>query len=201
MAEQGFTQPVDEFNSVSLGAVLENPHDRIAYRTQVTLRLLDAQGAEITGFESAADDVPIVMPGQRIGVGMTVSPTRAGELLVAKVEVDTRTSQWLAADALGDDFGQVTAEYRQTARRDPKVPTSTEIRFVPQSTACRPLSGANPATVFRDNNGTVVGGTRQYAAVAGVCSNFGQETWVIPRKAIPSADDSRTQLYPYCDID
>ncbi|MBP2324426.1 hypothetical protein JOF56_004811 [Kibdelosporangium banguiense] len=180
--------------------MLENPHDRIAYHTQVTLRLLDAQGAEITGFESATDEIPIVMPGQRIGVGMTVSPTRVGDLRVAKFEVETRTSQWLAADALGDDFGQVTAEYRQTVRKDPKVPNSTQIRFVPQSTACRPLWGANPAAVFRDTNGTLIGGTRQYTVVTGACSNFGRETWVIPRKAIPPADDNRTQLYPYCDI-
>lgn len=198
--DQGFTQPVDEFNSVSLGVVLENPHDRIAYHTQVTLRLLDARGAEITGYEKATDEIPIIMPGQRIGVGMTISPARASELRVTKFVTETRTSQWLAVDALGDDFGPVTAEYRQTVRKDPQVAHSTEIRFVPQSVACRPLWGANPAAVFRDANGTVVGGTRQYTVVTGACSSFGRETWVIPRKAIPPVDDSRTQLYPYCDI-
>lgn len=203
VVEQGLTQPVDEFNSVSLGAVLENTSDRIAYRTRVTFRLADAENRGIAGFEATEDEIPIIMPGQRVGAGMTVSPaiTDAASRRIATFQVDTETSRWLPSDALGDDFTPVTAEYRYLLRRDPQVPLSTEIHFVPTSTACRPLVGWNPAALFRNGNGAIVGGTRQYSLVTDSCSRIGEETWVIPRKAIPpTADDARTELYPYCDI-
>lgn len=203
VVDQGFTQPSDEFKSVSLAAILENTSDRIAYGTRVTVELLDERNSRVTGFEAADDEIPILMPGQRIGVGMTVSPTipDAASRTVAAFQVDTDTTRWLADDALGEDFAPVTAEYLNTVRRDPEVPHSNEIHFTVTSETCRPLEGWNPAAVFRDSGGDIVGGMRRYSAVTEACAQNDRETWVIPLKATPpTADDANTEIYPYCDI-
>jgi hypothetical protein len=202
VVEQGFTQPVDQFGAVSIGALVENTTGLIAYRTRVTVRLKDAQNQVLTGFREATDEIPVVVPGQRVGIGMTLSPTGPETIgkKVGTVEIVTHTATWLPADALGEGFSPVTAEYRGTVRRDPKNPQMTEIRFVPQSDSCRWLSGYNPATVLRDSSGAIVGGMREYTYYTEACGSFGRDTWVVPLKALPVADDARTQLYPYCDI-
>jgi hypothetical protein len=203
VVEQGFTHPADEVRSISVGALLENTTDSIAYHTRITVQLLDADNENIGGYDTTDDHIPIIMPGRRIGIGLTAHPTteEAAKAAVAAIQVSTETTQWLSRDALGDDFEPVTAEYRSTIRRNPNLPNSTEIHFAPKVDNCRPMQGWNPAVLFRDSSGTLIGGTRQYVLVTASCAHSSEETWVIPRGTIPQeADDARTEIYPYCDI-
>lgn len=203
VVEQGFTYPVDEARSVSLGALLENTTDSTAYHTRITVQLLDASNEHIGGYDITDDHIPIIMPGQRIGIGITTHPTteEAANAVVVAIRVSPETAQWLPRDALGDDFVPVTAEYRSTIRRNPNLPNSTEIHFAPKGNSCRPMQGRSPAVLFRDSSGTLIGGTRQYVLVTASCGHFDEETWVIPRWVIPrEADDARTEIYPYCDV-
>jgi hypothetical protein len=200
VAEQGFTQPVDERDAVSLGAVLENPSDRIAYHTRVTFQVLDAEGRTlptVRGAQATDDQVPVILPGQRVGVGSTVKPTTPNAV-VATVRVTVEVGQWIAGDALGDDFAPVTAEYRRTVRG---AGMGAEIAFVPRSTSCRPLKGAVPeaSVLFRDQGGKVVGGVRLFNL--GHCAQSRWESTLSPLQPIPrNADDARTEIYLYCDV-
>ena len=79
----------------SMGAVLRNTSDRIAYRTKVSLDVIvsvdglppgPVQGPLMTM------EIPVMMPGQRMGVGrplITVSATN--KVVSADVDVQTTT--------------------------------------------------------------------------------------------------------------
>jgi hypothetical protein len=102
------------------GAVLENTSTQVAYRIPVTFG------------PGVAVDVPVLTPGQRIGVATTGGPVGLGSVI------------WLSPESLGG-FTPVTA----TA-----VPGG--VRY--HSSNCRALTSRGAAVIFRDAGGRIVGG-------------------------------------------
>ncbi|WP_091448874.1 hypothetical protein [Actinokineospora iranica] len=203
VVEQGFSYPANEWRGASVGAMLENTSDSIAYHTKITFTLLDADNQGIVGYGAEDDLIPIIMPHQRIGVGETVYPATpvAAESTVTGFRVNTETAQWLPSDALGDDYAPVTAEYRGAVHRNHKPPNTSQLHFVTKTDNCRPMRGWSPIALFRDGSGTLIGGTNTYVGLSAGCTRPGVEKWVTVRGLLPdAADDARTELYPYCDI-
>jgi hypothetical protein len=217
VAEQGFTQD-PATGVVQLGAVLENTDDRVAYRTTVTFRLFDATHKELP--ESGAPlvtTVPILLPGQRIGAG---TGTYRGDVRVTSVEITPGTTTWLARSAVGS-FRPVLATYERTARFNPRIPTSVDIHYREKSSNCRDLTSLTTAALFRDPTGKLVGGGQgspdtpiifrdeqgndlggePHRPPTPSCSPGERETWIVPPTGAPTtATDTRTELYPYCDL-
>jgi hypothetical protein len=221
VVDQGFTQA--EEGSVSLGAVMENASSSVAYRTRITFRLFDATHTPMSEAGTVPSrlvvEIPVILPGQRIGAGNGARPGRSQK--VASFEVELGTTTWLPREALGKDFSPVIAAYLRTDRPDPRFPTSVDMHYKETSTNCRSLVDRQAAAVFRDAQGKIVGGTldspggliifrddngkdlggEQKPPSSPSCTQGERETWIVPLILAPTAAaDSHTEIYPYCDL-
>lgn len=224
VVEQGFTQTGA---AVSVGAVLENTSAHPAYRTRVQVRLFDAKRVWLPevrfGEVRRVMEIPVVLPGQRVGVGNDAHPAPlygGGAAVVSSFEVELLTTTWLAPGALGP-FGAVVADSVRTERPNPAAPSIVSLRYRERSPNCAPLAARGAAAVFRDAAGRVVGGAIEPpgalvvfrdpdgAVVGGhaeppesaPCSPGERELWVIPLNPAPeAADPARTEVHPYCDL-
>jgi hypothetical protein len=221
VVEQGFSQSAVD-GSVSLGALLENTATSVAYRTRVTFRLFDATHQSLP--EAAPSpagltaEIPIMLPGQRIGVADDTHP--AGNAKVASFAVEPGTTTWISRETLGR-FAPVTATYLRTGRPNPNSNQSIAVYYRESSTNCRSLNNKNAAALFRDAGGAIVGGALvspgglfvfrddRGQAVGGEqtlpsspsCEQGERETWLVPLVPAPAtAADARTEIYPYCDL-
>ncbi|WP_336156969.1 hypothetical protein [Amycolatopsis sp. VC5-11] len=198
----------------SMGAVLRNTSDRIAYRTKVTFKVIVSvnglppgpiQGAPMTM------EVPVLLPGQRAGIGRPLINV-GGTDKVISADVDVQTTTWLPNGALGG-FAPATDIYESTSRAKASLPADA-VRYTEKSTNCRALASRRTAVVFRDANGAIVGGdlvppdgkgnpagTPQEPPSSPSCSPGERSTWIVPLQKIPkNADDNHTELYSYCDL-
>lgn len=206
--------------SVSIGALLENTSGSVAYRTRIGFRLFDAAYAPVSEATPERSqltvEVPVLVPGQRIGVGTT-----AYAAAVTSVEVVPGTSTWLPRDALGSGFSAVTAAVLSTKHPNPKDPSTVDVHYRERSANCRPLHERLAATIYRDARGAIIGGTLDRPGQPAVfrdergteiyreskrpttrsCGRGEREIWVAPGGPAPTgAVDARTEVYPYCDL-
>lgn len=199
----------------SVGAVLRNTSDRVAYRTRVVLNaLVSVNGLPPGPVQGPLTtmEIPVLMPGQHVGVGRPLVNV-GGATKVVSAGIDVRTTTWLAKDALGG-FTPVTDTYESTTRAKASLPADV-VRYTERSANCRALVSRRTAVVFRDAAGKIVGGgllppdgrgnpagSPQEPPSSPSCSPGERSTWVVPLQDIPAgADDRRTELYSYCDLD
>jgi hypothetical protein len=192
--EQGFTDNVD--GGASLGALLRNTSASVALGTTVSYRVYDPQGRP-DPILAQSQQIPILLPGQRIGVGQFIG--RHGR--VASFEVEVGTSRWLPRSALGGHFTSVTAAVQQT-ERDPNYGwVARSITYTETSGNCRDLESGPVATVFRDHAGAIVGGSNDPSFGGTVDCRRGHSTLSLEGLTAPvGADDTRTEVYPYCGL-
>ncbi|WP_328458371.1 hypothetical protein [Amycolatopsis sp. NBC_00438] len=217
VVEQGFSQGPSGL--VSLGAVVENTSTEVARRIPVRFRLFDAARHELPELTTGelSVEIPLLLPGQRIGAG---TGAYRREIPVAGAEAVVGPNAWLPHAAVGS-LGTVGATYLRTLRFYPDNPVSVDVHYRETSTNCRALTSRDTAVVFRDRTGRIVGGDQGTADLPIVfrdvhgndlggerqfppspsCSPGERETWVVPPVGAPAtADDSRTEVYPYCDL-
>ncbi|QWF79451.1 hypothetical protein [Amycolatopsis sp. CA-230715] len=198
----------------SMGAVLRNTSDHIAYRTRVTLKVFlvvngipqgPLQGSLMTM------EIPVMLPGQRAGLGRPIINVNAATK-VTSADVDLQTTTWLPNGALGG-FTAIADTYESTSRVGLSPPADS-VRYTERSDNCRALSSRRTGVVFRDSNGKIVGGdlvppdgkgnpagTRYEPPASPSCAPGERSTWIVPLAEIPqTADDKRTELYSYCDL-
>ncbi|WP_409183010.1 hypothetical protein F9C11_00590 [Amycolatopsis sp. VS8301801F10] len=210
VAEKG----VSSSGLASMGAVLRNTSDHIAYRTKVTLKVIVSvnglppgpiQGAPMTM------EIPVMLPGEHVGIGRTLINV-GGNDKVDSADVDIQTTTWLAKGALGS-YTPATDTYEATDRV-PASPPADTVRYTEKSANCRALSSRRTAVVFRDANGKIVGGdlappdgkgnpagSPQQPPASPSCSPGERSTWIVPLQHIPqNTDDKKTELYSYCDL-
>lgn len=222
VVEQGFSQSAVD-GSVGLGALLENTGTSVAYRTRITFRLFDAAHQLLP--EAAPSpagltaEIPIMLPGQRIGVADDTHP--AGNAKVASFEVEPGATTWISRDALGKDFSPVNATYLRTGRPNPDSNQTIAVYYRETSTNCRSLSNKGATALFRDARGAIVGGAlaspgglfvfrdargqtvggEQKLPTSPSCEQGERETWLVPLVPAPTAAaDALTVIYPYCDL-
>lgn len=199
---------------VSVGAVVRNTSSSIAYRTRVALKLVvsiqglppgPAQGPLITM------EIPVMLPGQRVGVGRPLVNMGTTDKVIS-ADLDLQTTTWLPNGALGG-FTAVTDSYEHASRVNVSPPADA-VRYTERSANCRALSSRRTAVVFRDATGKIVGGDLvppdgkgnpsggpQQPPSSPSCSPGERSTWIVPLQNIPhNADDKRTELYSYCDL-
>jgi hypothetical protein len=220
VVDQGSTLDTD--GPISVGAVLANTSDKVAYRTRITVKLFDAAHNPIPDTVTVGSpfviNIPIILPGQRIGAGTS---TYQGSPKAASASVEIGTTTWLPREAVGKSLTPVTGTYLRTLRFNPRIPTLVDIHYTDASKNCRSLSSDNTAAIFRNTQGKIVGGAVSTADFPIVfrdeqgkdvgsetrrppspsCSPGDRETWMAPNPGTPTtADDTRTEIYPYCDL-
>jgi hypothetical protein len=217
VVEQGFSQGPSGL--VSLGAIVENTGSEVARRIPVRFRLFDAAHHELPELTTSelSVEIPLLLPGQRIGAG-TGAYRRKNPVAGAETVVGSNT--WLPRAAVGS-LAPVGASYLSTSRYYPDNPIYVDVHYREVSTNCRNLNSHDTTVIFRDRAGRIVGGDNGPAGnpltfrdthgndivverqppVSPSCSPGERETWVIPYVGAPAtADDARTEVYPYCDL-
>ncbi len=208
VAEQGHSQEVPGRTGppgrISMGAVLENTGGRIAYRTRVTFAAVDADGqpAVHAGHRSwLVQEVPVVMPGQRVPVGVAhpAGPAGSATARVARVTVTTSVTGWLPPDSAS--FGTIAVRLTPGgATRDDEGTGAFD--YVTESTWCAELKPRGTSMVFRDRAGTLVGGDLLPDGSPERCRpGVNRQRLATNPQAVPSAaDPGRTEISEYCDV-
>ncbi|MGW5715513.1 hypothetical protein ACWEVP_05050 [Amycolatopsis sp. NPDC003865] len=198
----------------SMGAVLRNTSERIAYRTRVTLEVVVSVNGLPPGPVHGplmTVEIPVLLPGQQTGVGRPLVNV-GGTAKVISADVDVRTTTWLPPGSLGG-FSPVTDTYESTSRVKASLPADA-VRYTERSANCRALVSRRTAVVFRAADGKIVGGgllppdgkgnpagSAQQPPASPSCAPGERITWVVPLQTIPpGTDDRRTELYSYCDL-
>lgn len=192
VVEQGFTDGVN--SETSLGAILTNTSSLVAYRTSVSYRVYQGE-RQLATLGDVAQQIPILLPGQSIGIGELVA---AGHP-VTSFEVIVQDTQWVPRTALGKNFGTVTTTVPRT-ERNPKLPWVARITVTDSVTSCRDLVLGPVATVYRDRTGAIVGGSSDLPFGDFACQRGRNPLTIIGVMAPVAADDGRTETYPYCDV-
>lgn len=197
----------------SLGAVLRNTSDHIAYRTRVALKVSIVANGVPQGLQGPfmTTEIPVMLPGQAVGFGRPLINVSASTK-VTSAEIDPQTTTWLSGGALGG-FAPTRDTYESTSRVNASLPAD-DVQYTERSANCRALFGRRTAVVFRDADGKIVGGDLVSPDGKGnpaarppqppaspSCSPGERSTWIVPSQDIPrNADDKRTELYSYCDL-
>lgn len=200
---RGFTQ-LSGGQRVSLGALVENTSDQVAYRAEVTFDYTGQDGRS-AALGSAVERhliIPIVRPGQRVPVGawsyVRHDVTSNKPVAVVGMHVTLGGVTWVP-DA--PTFAQLSAQAQSFTNLTAGDPESGTLVYSVTSGYCRALSPRGVGMVFEDSTGTVIGGSFDTDPKATLCTP-GTATGraLISASLPPNADAGRTVVYPYCDL-
>ncbi|WP_433053325.1 hypothetical protein [Dactylosporangium sp. CS-033363] len=177
-------------STFSVGALVANRSPAwAAYRTSMSVRLLDAGGGVVADLPSST--LPMVLPGAALPVGATLAVPPERVSLVARAEVVLSTTHWVA----------VEPENRLFQRFD-GAPESDGDFLLPANLGevrCTGLSATGAALVYRDASGRVVGG--EFVPYSGeYCAGSHAGEMLSPRDVPETADPPRTTMAVYCDV-
>ena len=211
VAEQGFTQvppdlPRNAITSprVSMGAVLQNTSDQVAYRTRVVFDPVDAAGRPVVSGPQTAYkliEVPILLPGAKVAVGNTATTDEGST--AAKVTITATVTAWLPPGGPANGLGQITATVDAgLSERDDKG--AATLGYASESPNCAALISRGVTFAWRDPAGEIVGGNVAPISVESVCRPGGTTepvtTMTQPNTVPRTADLARTEVTALCDI-
>lgn len=215
VVEKGFSQLTNEHRDVLVGAVLENTSSLVAYRVPVTFRVTDQAGRPIDYQRNRRwlrVEIPVVMPGQRIGVGTLVAvdqDERTNQFLTAAAfTADVGMPQWWPRLSRGHTFAEVTTQLVRVPN-DPQGYSS--LHFTIQTRYCETLLRRGVVALYRSANGTLLGGSIQPDGrgtdpqTRAMCPPWNYHPgYPATSQGLaappPGADDTRTEIYEYCDV-
>jgi hypothetical protein len=197
VAEQGFSWA--EPWAISIGAVVVNTSKRVAYRTSIAFHLVDASGQTVMAVGPLME-VPVILPGRRVPVGVAVDLPLGEGRDVARVAVTVGETRWARVDDGNRLFQPV--EPVVVVLASPSAGASAMNARIPSGSNAVPCGGLverGIGFVYRDAGGAIVGGggAEYYGSQCGG-SHHGAElrlTLVPPR-----ADLARIQVSVYCDV-
>ncbi|NJC83380.1 hypothetical protein [Planosporangium mesophilum] len=214
--DQGYSQIPARSSMISMGAVIQNTTDRVAYRTRVAFDVLGARNESLVYSLHRSwlvQEVPIILPGATVSVGDAVAlsdEARADRKAVARISITPVVTQWLAAGDGKNGLAAVTAKVvRGSGRRAPDGSGFIDYTF--ESANCVPLVSRGTSLVFRDVTGRIVGGNLDTTRNHTVCgprlapgmagSGLRTGTADAGLRTIPAAADlDRTDVTLYCDL-
>ena len=215
VTEQGFTtrpaeRPDDFTPTVSIGAMIENTSTLVAYQTKARFIVTDANGAPAVNVPEDRETtlhsplilsytIPIIMPGQSVGIGRTLYPREkkgpddTAVVAPAHLDIDLVPGEWWPQHNDRHPFG--TATIRVDRMEHPGNKSTGTINFGKKSAFCYTSDDEGPALVYRDAEGTLIGG--ENFGFGGRCKSFGGDE--IKTDFVPAGTDfSKTELYAHC---
>nr|BFE74244.1 hypothetical protein GCM10020092_075450 [Actinoplanes digitatis] len=205
IAEQGYTRVGSAAAStVTIGAVLENPGDRVAYRTRVTFDVLGPGGGSVVADEFRRFqvlEVPIILPGAKVPVGDALAVTRLAQ--VTDVSIKPVVTQWLPAGDGNNGLAPVTATL--VPAKTTRNPAGTGvISYDARSANCTDLVSRGSSYVLRDGAGKLIGGGLSNGPQPSGCDvseNRYTNSFTTALRSIPEqADLPRTEVASLCDL-
>jgi hypothetical protein len=204
-AAQGYTRVGSPaLSTVTIGAVLENPTDRVAYRTRVTFDVVgpDGQSVVTDSFRRfQVLEVPIILPGAKIAVGDSLAATRLAQ--VANVSIKPVVTQWLPDGDGNDGLAPITATLvadKTTRESD----GSGVISYDAHSANCTNLVSRGSSYILRDASGSIIGGGLSSEAEPSGCDiseDRSTNSFNTALRSIPEqADLTKTEVASLCDL-
>jgi hypothetical protein len=194
VVESGFTQLGPNKTVASIGAILENTGDRVAYRARVTFRVTKADGTSAVPASSGellSQEIPLILPKQKVPIGTWTYV----EGQVSAVTVQIGPATWVPA---GSSFAEITTAFQSLARTGTD-PETASVSYKVTSRYCRDLIPRGAAIVFREASGKIVGGSFELGDEK--CPpGVSPQRSTAQRSAPLGIDESKTQVYPYCDF-
>ncbi|MFD1050218.1 hypothetical protein ACFQ1S_34200, partial [Kibdelosporangium lantanae] len=141
VVDKGFTQA--DNGQLSVGVVVANTTDKVAYRTQLTYQLFDNTHTQIPNRGIVQAVVPILMPGQRVGLGFSSVQSSPK---AASFDITVGSTTWLPALP---GFTPVTGVFTRTRPVSPDQTPLVVLDYHEKSTNCRQLSPAKVRGVLR----------------------------------------------------
>ncbi|WP_433063844.1 hypothetical protein [Dactylosporangium sp. CS-033363] len=195
VAERGLSKG-GSGRTVSMGAVIANTTDRVAYRTRVSLHPLDAKGNSVLRTDTWLHfEIPVILPGEEavVGAGSDVDfgqPDRLdvevnwthlveldpGNLLLRPLPIGVQNIS-RAGGAMTVDFGVENGDGCADDRVERGI-----------------------AVLFRDTGGTVIGGGFDNSKVANRCAGSSDRQQAVVKVVPPAADLTKTRITAYCDV-
>jgi hypothetical protein len=199
VVEQGFTKLPG--TGASLGAIVENTSDLVAYGTRVDFRVFDKHDRFAIAPTAPPNQrvvIRVILPGQRIGVGSDIplsveSATRGHRVAdIVTFDVKMTTAQWWS---LGGTKSRPVRTWYQQLKRD--ASGAAELLYTVDVPLCRAASRGGVSVILRDRGGAIVGGS---ATSGGTCVPGRHTEGVFDVKVPAGVDDHQTEIYPYCDL-
>ena len=208
LVEQGHTRIPSTETVVSMGAVLQNTTDKVAYRTRVKFDVQDAAGTTVVWENQQnfmVQEIPVILPGAKVAVGDALALTQSARQdpgAVAKVSITPTVSQWLGAGDGNNGLGTVTTKVAAgKGQRD--ADGSGSVVFTANSANCAPMASRGTSMIFRDAGGKLVGGSLSTKPASGACQPgaSGEDNAGSTLRSIPAtADLDKTEVTAYCDF-
>lgn len=207
--DQGFSR-VGAFGSAkaSMGVLLRNETDKVAYRTLVTLDAVDAAGRTVVHEwhqPTRTQVVPVILPGDSVAVGsasLLDDLTQRQGRRIASTKVTIRVSQWLETGDGNNGLGRVTATV--VAGSGERKPSGQgEVTFDVDSANCANMAPRGVSLVFRDRSGAISGGSLQNPPPLDTCKagrNPGRKASMIESDIPARVDLDQTDITVYCDF-
>jgi hypothetical protein len=194
VVDSGFTPLGPNKTVVSIGAVLENTDDRVAYRTRIAFRVTGADGRSVvpeSSGEFLVQEVPVILPKQKMPVGAWTYV----EGQVSAIRVEAGPATFVPRDA---SFAEIATSFQSLARTGTD-PETASVTFQMRSGYCRALTMRGMATVFRDARGKIIGGSFELAG--DTCPAGVSTQRIMAQRSAPTGIDERTiEFSPYCDF-
>ncbi len=208
VVEQGYTRIPSSATTVSMGAILQNTTDKVAYRTRVKFDVRNGTDTSVVWENQRSfmvQEVPIILPGAKVAVGDALALTesaRSDAGAVARVSITTAVSRWLEAGDGSDGLGAVTTKVVPgKGQRDAEG--SGSVVFTADSANCAEMASRGTSMIFRDAPGEIVGGSLSTNPASGACKPgvSGEDSASSTLRSIPeSADLDKTEITAYCDF-
>jgi hypothetical protein len=183
VVEKGFTNFDPEYedgNHVSYGYVLENTGDDPVSNLEITVTLLDSEGTVVS---SDTDNVYLIQPGQKMGLGDEPYENIAE---VAEIDVQASVPSY-ATDA--EELGEITTEGISTSDESSQWKTT----FTAKSTYEVQIDSPYAYVIYRNTGGDIVGGSYGFMNVLRSGGSTSGE--VTSYEPIPGVDPSKTEVY------
>jgi hypothetical protein len=183
VVDSGFTNFTDEYentNRVSYGYIIENTGDEPVANIEVTVTLKDAEGTVVS---SDTDNIYLLQPGSRIGLGDEPFEEIA---TVDSIEVQPAIPSY-AADAT--ELGEITTEGISTTEDSGRWVTT----FTAASTYEVQLDGPYAYAIYRNAGGDIVGGAYGFMNIVQAGGTTSGE--VSTYSVLPDVDPAQTEVY------
>ncbi|GLY32496.1 hypothetical protein [Kineosporia sp. NBRC 101731] len=208
VVESGFTTVAGKTNAafpvISMGAVLENPSDQVAYRTRVTFDAQDVRGSSVildTQSRYSMIEVPVIQPGEKVAVGVSLIADERSTATTISVTPDLST--WLPSGDSSNGLAPVVATL-VPENTDHDTDGSAHLQYTVANTNCDNLIYRGVSVVWRDADGTLVGGDTDTARSSFPCNidssdkAFRADT---KENSTPeSVDFSKSDVTVFCDV-
>ena len=182
-------------HAVSIGAIITNTSQQAAYRTRVTFRVLKADGTALIEPNGAAflyQEIPVILPGQRIAVGANAGIAAERIPAIDRVEINLGSTRWVPADTTDPLYRPVKVTIVGN--------TSNSIQFNLTTDGCTGFTERGVGAVYRNPAGTIVGGALTGGTAKGLCDGVGGPQSAATPDLPPDTDVSKTQISVYCDV-